>query len=198
MNIQLESMEPIAEKKRAIFESTLELVRENGFHGTPMSLVAKRAGVAAGTIYHYFKSKDQLIHELFEYTQQKPIQVISAEDCETIPFKDCFFNLWFGLFTFYNKHPNVLKFFEQFINSPYSAERPPLEQDDFFSLFIAFFERGITEGKLKKVSPKILATLANSSIITAVKLAGSDKITLQDREIRQIPELLWDGMKQAA
>ncbi|NEM99074.1 TetR/AcrR family transcriptional regulator [Pontibacter sp. BT327] len=191
-------MEPIADKKRAIFESTLELVRENGFHGTPMSMVAKRAGVAAGTIYHYFKSKDQLIHELFAYAQQKPIQVISEENCETIPFKDCFFNLWFGLFTFYTRQPNVLKFFEQFLNSPYSADRPSLEQDDFFSLFIAFFERGITEGKLKKVSPKILATLANSSIITAVKLAGSDKITLQERELRQIPELLWDGMKQAA
>ena len=39
--------EIIAEKKKAIFESTLELVRENGFHGTPMSLVAKKAGVAA-------------------------------------------------------------------------------------------------------------------------------------------------------
>jgi AcrR family transcriptional regulator len=53
--------EIIAEKKKAIFESTLELVRENGFHGTPMSLVAKKAGVAAGTIYHYFESKDALI-----------------------------------------------------------------------------------------------------------------------------------------
>ena len=43
-------MDDIAQKKQAIFESTLELIKDHGFHGAPVSLVAKNAGVAAGTI----------------------------------------------------------------------------------------------------------------------------------------------------
>ncbi len=47
----------IAAMKKAILKSTLKLVKNNGLHGTTVSLISKNAGVAAGTIYHYFPSK---------------------------------------------------------------------------------------------------------------------------------------------
>lgn len=188
-------MEPIAEKKKAIFESTLELIKENGFHGTPMSLVAKRAGVAAGTIYHYFESKEKLICELFGYARKQVIAVVEKEDCNTIPFKDCFFNVWLGLYTFYRENPNVFKFFEQFTNSPFSAGRTELEQDEFYQLLFRFFERGISEGHLRAVSPKILGVLAHGNIISTVKLQALGKLTLLEGELEQIPQILWDGMR---
>ncbi|MHC2992267.1 TetR family transcriptional regulator [Pontibacter sp. HJ8] len=188
-------MEPIAEKKKAIFESTLDLVRENGFHGTPMSLVAKQAGVAAGTIYHYFESKEHLICELFKYVQEQVKAVVQKEDCATVSFKECFFNLWFGLYTFYRDNPNVFKFFEQFTNSPYNKCRVGLEQDEFHRLLFAFFERGIAEGHLRHISPKILGTLAHSNIISTAKIQVAGILTLQSGELEQIPLILWDGMR---
>ncbi|MBF8965250.1 TetR/AcrR family transcriptional regulator [Pontibacter sp. FD36] len=187
-------MEPIADKKKAIFISTMELVRDKGFHGTPMSMVAKHAGVAAGTIYHYFESKEQLITELFDYAQQQVIAVVEQETCAAIPFKDCFFNLWGGLYTFYQNNQNLLRFFEQFVNSPYSAARPPLEEDKFYTLLFAFFERGIQEGLLKEVSPKILATLTHSSVLSMAKLTGSGRLHLDRKELEQILQLIWDGI----
>jgi TetR/AcrR family transcriptional regulator, multidrug resistance operon repressor len=190
-------MEPISEKKKAIFNSTLELVRENGFHGTPISMVAKHAGVAAGTIYHYFESKEQLICELFDYAQQQAIAVVEHENCVTIPFKDCFFNLWNGLYTLYRDNTDLLKFFEQFVNSPFAATRPPLEKDKFYSLLFQFFERGIREGELKEVSSKILATHVHSSIISAAKLTGLGRLQLEQSDLEQLQQLLWDGIKRA-
>src|SRR5690606_31556619 len=74
MNVRSIEMDNVTDKKKAIFESTLELIKENGFHGTPMSLVAKNACVAAGTIYHYFKSKDELICELYAYNRGRIIE----------------------------------------------------------------------------------------------------------------------------
>lgn len=187
-------MEPIADKKKAIFISTMELVRDKGFHGTPMSMVAKHAGVAAGTIYHYFESKEQLITELFDYAQQQVIAVVEQETCAAIPFKDCFFNLWGGLYTFYQNNQNLLRFFEQFVNSPYSSTRPPFEEDKFYTLLFAFFERGIREGELKEVSPKILATLTHSSILTIAKMTASGRLHFDKKELQQIQQLLWDGI----
>jgi AcrR family transcriptional regulator len=70
-------MEEISEKKRLIFESALDLIRERGFHGAPMSLVAGNAGVAAGTIYHYFKGKDDLIRELYAYNRERVSQSLT-------------------------------------------------------------------------------------------------------------------------
>lgn len=189
-------MEPIADKKKAIFKSTMELVREKGFHGTPMSMVAKHAGVAAGTIYHYFESKDQLICELFDYAQQQVIAVVEQEDCATIPFRECLSNIWMGLYTFYRNNQDLLRFFEQFVNSPYSAARPPLEEDKFYTLLFAFFERGIREGELKDVSPKILALLMHSSILSTAKMTATGRLSLDSKELEQIRQLLWSGVSR--
>jgi AcrR family transcriptional regulator len=42
-------------KKERIFLATLRLISENGFHGTPVSLIAQAAGVGAGANYRYFE-----------------------------------------------------------------------------------------------------------------------------------------------
>lgn len=187
-------MEPIADKKKAIFESTLELVKENGFHGTPMSLVAKKAGVAAGTIYHYFESKEHLICQLSGYVREQMMAVVQREDCKTIPFQVCFFNLWHGLYNFYRNNPTIFRFLEQFVNSPYNTNSD-LGADEFHKLLFAFFERGIAEGHLRPTSPRILGTLAHSNVISTVKMQASGRLKLEAGELQQIPQILWDGMR---
>jgi AcrR family transcriptional regulator len=52
------------DKKTLILETTLDLISENGFHGTPISMIAEKAGIGAGTIYRYFENKEDLINEL--------------------------------------------------------------------------------------------------------------------------------------
>lgn len=196
MNVQLSKFRmPIADKKKAIFESTLELVKEYGFHGTPMSLVAKKAGVAAGTIYHYFESKEVLILELYHYIQQQSIEVLKREDRADIPFQKCFFNLWHGLYTYYSKNTGIFRFFEQFVNSPYNTGQSEFVKDDFHRMLFQFFERGIQEGHLRPISSKILGTLAHSNIISTVKIQALGGLKLQIGELEQIPLILWDGMQ---
>jgi AcrR family transcriptional regulator len=58
-------MAPQGDKKEAILEAMLDLVVERGFHNAPMSLLAKRSGASPGVMYHYFPSKEALIHALY-------------------------------------------------------------------------------------------------------------------------------------
>ncbi|MEO8862417.1 MAG: TetR/AcrR family transcriptional regulator, partial [Ginsengibacter sp.] len=66
----------INDKKEAVLKSTLELIKDNGFHGTPISLIAKKAGVASGTIYHYFPSKDSIIMALHYRIKTEMVQAM--------------------------------------------------------------------------------------------------------------------------
>ncbi|MCC3266475.1 TetR/AcrR family transcriptional regulator [Arthrobacter gengyunqii] len=50
--------------KRAILDAALELAADNGITGTTMENVAERAGVAKGSVYYNFTSKDGLFEEL--------------------------------------------------------------------------------------------------------------------------------------
>ncbi len=52
---------------------------KKGFHATRVSEVAKAAGVADGTIYLYFKSKDELLVSLFEDRVEKLLAYLREE-----------------------------------------------------------------------------------------------------------------------
>src|SRR5512135_2774290 len=80
------------DKRCAIVRATLELVAEHGFHGAPMALVAERAGVAAGTIYRYFESKDVLIKEVHHYMEERFYTAMM----EGYPERGHWFGYWYG------------------------------------------------------------------------------------------------------
>lgn len=54
------------DKRERILRAAVKVFAKNGFYDTRVSEVAKAAGVADGTIYLYFKSKDELLRSLFE------------------------------------------------------------------------------------------------------------------------------------
>lgn len=53
------------EKKQAILNATLTVFAQRGFWSTPTSEISKAAGVSEGTLFTYFKTKDDLMNELF-------------------------------------------------------------------------------------------------------------------------------------
>jgi len=67
------------ERKRSeIMQSALELIAEKGFIGAPMAMIADKAHVGIGTIYHYFKDKDTLINELYMDMEGKLIKFLES------------------------------------------------------------------------------------------------------------------------
>jgi TetR/AcrR family fatty acid metabolism transcriptional regulator len=52
---------PGSEKYQRILDAAVEVIAENGYFNSPVSAIAARAGVADGTIYLYFKSKDDVL-----------------------------------------------------------------------------------------------------------------------------------------
>lgn len=55
-----------SDKRALITDAAVEVFAEKGFHQARVSDIARRAGVADGTIYLYFKNKEDLLLSLFE------------------------------------------------------------------------------------------------------------------------------------
>jgi TetR/AcrR family transcriptional regulator, fatty acid metabolism regulator protein len=49
------------EKYDRILDAAVEVIAEKGYFNAPVSAIAARAGVADGTVYLYFKSKDEVL-----------------------------------------------------------------------------------------------------------------------------------------
>src|SRR5260221_14166132 len=60
-------------KKDAILRAATDVFAERGFFNAQVADVARAAGVAAGTVYLYFRSKDDLLVSIFEKTMREAI-----------------------------------------------------------------------------------------------------------------------------
>ena len=52
-------------KYRQIIDAAIVVIAENGYHQAQVSKIAKQAGVADGTIYLYFKNKEDILISVF-------------------------------------------------------------------------------------------------------------------------------------
>ena len=67
--------EPAAPAKRdAILRAAIDVFAERGYFNAQVADVARAAGVAAGTVYLYFRSKDDLLCAIFERTMKEAME----------------------------------------------------------------------------------------------------------------------------
>ncbi len=77
---------PAVDKRRQILDAAIRVFARQGFHSTRVSDIADEAGVAYGLVYHYFKSKDEVLNELFSERWSLLLAAIEeADDVEASP-----------------------------------------------------------------------------------------------------------------
>ncbi len=72
------------DKRERILRAAVKVFARKGFYASRVSEIAKAAGVADGTIYLYFKSKDELLTSLFEDRITRLLDVLRRE-IEAVP-----------------------------------------------------------------------------------------------------------------
>ncbi|MBK1441470.1 TetR/AcrR family transcriptional regulator [Parapedobacter sp. ISTM3] len=194
MNIQLEHT---TDKKGAIFESTLRLVMKQGFHGSPMSQIAQEAGVATGTIYHYFSSKDELIVELFKHCKYKIGSAMFKVEEGQLPYPARFVAIWTNLVHFYIQHPEVLSFMEQFFSSPYveaiHGHGCNVQMQNELS---NFFQQGIEEHHIKPLDINILSAAFIGTVTATAKRHINGHYSFDESSMNEMVSIIWDGIKK--
>ncbi|MCA5006339.1 TetR/AcrR family transcriptional regulator [Sphingobacterium bovistauri] len=192
MNVQF------TDKIDNIFKSTLHLIKDNGFHGTPMSQIAKHADVAIGTIYHYFPSKDELILALFEYCRKELYAHIFQHVNQEMDYKEQFYSVFKSFCTFHIHQREYSCFFEQFYNSPYNEiirQKEFLEGPYGQNTFMKFILRGIQENHFKPLDEKIICSAYIGAAISYAKTVVYGKIDFSEKELTDLIDIIWTGIK---
>jgi AcrR family transcriptional regulator len=177
-----------SDKQTAILAATLDLVAEQGFHGTPMSQVAKRSGVSAGIIYHYFENKDDLIHELHKHIKRKFSEALIHDEPHTKAYPENFMQLWFNAFNFYVSYPKETLFLEQYDNSPYAKEWNDTELDEYFQVLITMIETAINQGQIRRMSYIVLHDLSIGVALNLAKRQIAGQVSLSQAELEDVAE----------
>jgi TetR/AcrR family transcriptional regulator, fatty acid metabolism regulator protein len=75
---------PAVDKRRQILDAAIRVFARQGFYSTRVSDIADEAGVAYGLVYHYFKSKDEVLNELFSERWSLLLTAIEEADREGV------------------------------------------------------------------------------------------------------------------
>lgn len=191
------------DKRTAILTAAMELIAENGFHGSPTAMIAARAGVGAGTIYRYFTDKDVLIQEVFEDVEARLNKVLIANYPTGQSIRQRLDYYFTGLAGFFIDNPMEFKFLGQFYDSPYGVA---LRRDKIFSqshnnshgceTIKSLFEQGIAEGAIKDLPIVILFALFIGSLISVTRDHILGFIDLDRQLLQQMADACWDAIKR--
>jgi TetR/AcrR family transcriptional repressor of multidrug resistance operon len=191
MNVQSD----IQGKKECILKTTLELIKENGFHGTPISLIAQKAGVAAGTIYHYFESKDAIILELHHEIKKQMVFAMFNSVSTKKEYKQQFFEGWMNLCKYFINNPAALIFVQQFNSSPYLKLASPRDAKASVNKFYEFFQFGMDKGYLKQMEYMLIASVVFGCITSTANYHVAGRFKFKDDDLCKIANIIWDGIK---
>ena len=60
----------VTDKREAILRAAVRVFARNGFFNSKVADIAGEAGIADGTVYLYFKSKDEILHSIFDQAME--------------------------------------------------------------------------------------------------------------------------------
>ncbi|HHK75284.1 MAG TPA: TetR/AcrR family transcriptional regulator [Rhizobiales bacterium] len=125
------------EMKGRILEAALGVYQESGFHAASMNMVAKTAGLAKGTLYLYFKSKDEmtiaLCHHLFSGVEKNFIHE------ELFDSLDEFSQFLFSTMDISQDHADFIPVFFEIFGPSFSSGELRLEVSAFFDKLGDFY-----------------------------------------------------------
>ena len=61
----------VADKREAILRAAIKVFAKKGFFNSKVADVASEAGIADGTVYLYFRSKDEILHSVFDRAMEE-------------------------------------------------------------------------------------------------------------------------------
>lgn len=181
-------------KRNDIIEATLALIAERGVHNTPMSLVIKKSGIAAGTIYHYFESKEKLINEIYLDIKSALLMNVMKDDDTSKPYEERFFKIWGAYYDYLVKNPNTLSFVEQCSNIPILSDEVREQANQIAAPLLNFFYFGIERGILKLPNIELVLALIHGSIINMAKLHISGQFNITEAHKINAIAYSWKGL----
>ena len=155
----------LEDKRRQLLDAAVRVFARKGFHASRVGDIAEEAGVAHGLLYHYFKSKDQVLEAVFHENWSVLLARIESVEETDEPAADQIRHIAAIVLRTWLHLPDVVRVvIQEFGRSPELAERIG-ELTRPINVLQRVIERGIERGEFRKdVNPAFAATVVYGSI----------------------------------
>jgi AcrR family transcriptional regulator len=168
----------ILEYKKAviskIIETALEIFSTKGYHDLTMDEIAEKLGVSKGALYSYFKSKDDILKEIYQSGRQIMRKILCTSS-DADDFTQAMENIYQLMTEKYDKYIRI--YFELLALAAHDEKIKKIVKDDYekdFEIAHEFIQNLISKKKIRTdVDSRILTQLFRS-----LWMGASEKLVL--------------------
>ena len=176
--------------KESIFQAVLLIYKDEGYDGLTMHNVASKAGMATGTIYNYFESKDTILDYVEDrmlknfvksgqhiFNSGTPVEKLSAF------IKHCFTFSVDNLLSF-----TLLR--QAHVGPPFQPESIDKWDKAVFQFLDKIIEEGIAAGRFRNIDPRKTATCILELIVGIVQRNNNRQMLDPEKHTQQAMEFI--------
>jgi AcrR family transcriptional regulator len=185
----------VNDKRMAIMEAALKLFTEKGFHGTSTAQISKDAGVATGTLFNYFPTKEDLINSLYFEVKGNLSRAMGKDLAAESIFQGKLKKIWSNLIIWGVDNQEEFLFVGQFCSSPYITKFTREEVMKEYIFLHDLVDEGIKTEVIRDFSAELtIAMFYQASRAVVNLILDSDPSQDKNRFIEDGFQIIWKGI----
>ena len=180
----------------AILDAAEQLIAKHGLHDAALAQIAKRAGVAVGTLYNYFTDRDALIRGLFESRRAtlRPRLLAAINTGKELAFEPRLRGFVRGVFDAFESHRSFLKVaIENEHLKPSASTTPQDLLAGVRDLVAAGVRDGVIAAEKAELLPLVITAMIKSIAVHRIQAGGE-----LAGDADAIVEILLDGVRRGS
>ncbi|MDQ0877690.1 AcrR family transcriptional regulator [Paenibacillus sp. V4I3] len=157
--------------QQAVLETTLNIIIRKELQATSMALIAKESGVSTGNIYHYFKSKEDIVNELYKAIVTFNGEYVRGGLLKGTTIREKFEFGWNQVIELGKQYPQGFQFIEQYSFSPYIYEEVKQEvyTGGWCGPMNELYQEAIQEKLFIPMNPKMMVQMHYGTFVYMLK-----------------------------
>jgi AcrR family transcriptional regulator len=191
--------ERTGERRGQIVAAALACFSETSYAGVTMEDIRRRSGASNGSIYHHFKSKEQLAAAVYLEGIRDYQQQLLGGLTDELPARDGVFAIIRNHLGWVAANPDWARFLFRMRHEGFMSEAEgaiAVENREFAAVLGRFFGRHAAAGAFRKLPVEIFISLVLGPCQEYARLWLDRALTTEmDRAADQIAAAVWDSIK---
>ena len=181
--------------RRRLVRAALELFTAEGYHVTTTPQIAKKAGVAEGTIYRHFRSKQHLLNELYRAAARWATAIVAETDGMRVGAREKLNELGRGLAAGAAREPAIARLFFIQRHGALLDDDSHKAARDFQLALESLIAQGKADGSVKPGAAELWAAVWLSVVSFAVDRVAAREWAGDHAGVQQAIDAAWDAIR---
>jgi len=185
------------EKREKILKSVYALTGKQGLASVNISGISKTAGIATGTLYTYFKNKEELVQLAYAAVEDKMTQEMYRDFDINVPIRQSLKQIYINMLNYRLKNYDETVFIDQYVQSRYiqiNFSKQLAEYEIQNKPLYDLLEKGQQEGIIKALDAIILISFFDGAVRSCSTGIIQKLFPLSQQLIDNCFDMVWRGM----